>query len=146
MVLRDFCVDRLCGRALRAHISIPPQPPAGAADTRSEHPMLYIKDYQSLENQIPREKDTARKKDSAGFQQLLRSLTGRQITVYTDNGTHPFTGLLIETAADSILLITCPPGAPSVARNCQKRCQAARPGTECRIVTAHIAAVLFPYL
>ena len=105
--------------------------------------MLYIKDYQSLESQVQRKRDSVRKKDSAGFRQLLQSLTGKQITVYVDNGLQPFTGLLMETGADSIRLITRLPSAPTV-QNC--RCRPARPGTECRIMTDHISAVLFPFL
>ncbi len=101
--------------------------------------MLYIKDYQSLNEQVNHQ--VRRENAHTAYLQLLQSLIEKKITVFVENGTHPFTGLLIEVTPSRLRLMTSMPGAPSRG-GCG---QSGRFGTETHIVLQHVTAILYSY-
>ncbi|WP_457945564.1 hypothetical protein [Caproiciproducens sp. LBM24188] len=73
--------------------------------------MLYIKNYQALEELIPRNPKTPKeekKSSTGGLAALLRTLTGRRIIVYTAQNEQPFSGILITVSDSHICLAACP--------------------------------------
>lgn len=104
--------------------------------------MLYIKDYRSLSELVnpPVRRENAR----TAYLQLLQSLTEKKITVYVENGTHPFTGLLLEVTPARLRLMTSTPAAPQPSGNSRSG-QSGRFGTETHIVLEHVTAILYSY-
>lgn len=110
--------------------------------------MLYIKNYQALEELIPTGAGIpkAEKHDRlSGFAALLGSLTGQRITVYVDNHPKPFSGVLI-TASDSLIRLTgcsCSPGRAEKCLRCRNRNGM---GVKYEVPVARIRAVFYSTL
>lgn len=106
--------------------------------------MLYIKDYQSLSDFVQK------KKPPADVQKLLKSMVGKQVTVFTESGQNPFSGFLMEAEDDYVLLIIRLSTPPRRCENC-KRCRnqhrnCSQLSTKCKIKTEFITAVFYNFI
>lgn len=93
--------------------------------------MLYIHDYRS----IPSPDDGGN--GIHAIRQQLNTLTGRMITVYTDNSSRGFSGVLTHVMTDSIKLVVPPVNQRGKVRRC------GRPGTAAVISLSHITAIAY---
>lgn len=106
--------------------------------------MLYIKDYQSLSDFVQK------KKPPADVQKLLKSMIGKQVTVFTESGQNPFSGFLLEAEDDYVLLIirlsTPPRQCENCKRYCNQHCNCSQLSTRCKIKTDFITAVFYNFI
>ena len=108
--------------------------------------MIYIKDYQNINEQLFPDRRT-------DFCDVFECLKGKIITVFTDSGGVSgcgFTGLLTEVRENGIILLTefpSPPTLPGcVSRVHSKKRRTDRFGTKTFIPLAHVCAVVSNYV
>ncbi len=100
--------------------------------------MIYIKDYRSINDQIPG-------KQGDRLPGLLSELKGKAVTVYTCGCVNGITGILVDVFPDSIGILTRMPPTPQYGHSRKRQGRRAF-GTKTVVLLKHIEAISYNYV